>query len=212
MKNGFAHIIVIIVLSILLIGGVYFLGTKNRASIEERETPIVSFQPQQTPETGTTTKSYVLQDIKFSYPSDWNSKVESPQYVVIRPIFTRSNESFPGISIYAKENPDNFSVKEFDDKLSKEGPDPEIYSILKGDQVVIAKERKINNITGYYFENIHCEPLPCDKFTFSYNKKIYMLTNIFAHQEQTEDDDTQKREEEEMKKVFNQVIQSIKTN
>ena len=151
-------------------------------------------------------KTYTYKDIIFRYPTNWILVTE--KMIVIHPPYLKYNEKFPAITFYSINNLDNLSVKEYDDKMSSEGIDPGLYSSFIGGGKVIAKEKMLNDIKGYYLQDQNCEPLGCDKFSFVYNKKIYVITNVYDHQ--IIPSQTDNSEKENLRKTFNQILSTFK--
>lgn len=151
-------------------------------------------------------KTYTYQKISFKYPSNWT--LVTDKMIAVQPPYINAGDEFPAISFYAIDNPNNLTVKEYDDMVSSEGMDPALYSYFAGSGEVIATEKIINDMKGYYLKDQNCEPLGCDKFSFVYGKKIYVITNIFDSP--SIPDVTPNSQKAEMRKVYDQILPTFK--
>lgn len=151
-------------------------------------------------------KTYTYQKVSVKYPSNWT--LVTDKMTAVRPPNINTGDEFPAITFYAIDNPNNLTVKEYDDKVSSEGMDPALYSSFMGNGEVIATEKIVNGMKGYYLKDQNCEPLGCDKFSFVYDKKIYVITNIFDSSSFSGvTTDSQKTD---MRKVYDQIISTLK--
>lgn len=167
---------------LLSLGAVMFLYNQNqqlKSMLASYQQAQVSPTPAATADPTANWKAQKFADITFKYPSDWALGGMGERIIMVHPKYSKSAQEFPGISLSWIDNPENLSVKEYDERLSKEGPSPNLYSSLIGDNKIVAGTRTINGIVGYYLKDTNCEPLGCDKFSFVYNKKIYVIVDVF---------------------------------
>ena len=171
-QKGFIPIIFLIIFAIG-IAGAYYLGTKNSF---ENLISYTSPTPIATPTLQVEYKEVPFWDITIQYPSDWSLPEEGMPRV--SPPFLEDGKDFPSILFDSIKNPSNLTVKDYDEKASQEGIDPGFYSAGAGEGEVIAEEKNISGIKAYLMRDQNCEPLSCDKFSFSYKGRIYILMNI----------------------------------
>ena len=180
-----------------------FLLGKQLYSPASQPTPTSIAEPTPIPDPTANWKTYIYQNLVFKYPPDW---VLDTEKMAIRPPYLKNGEEYPAITLYTIDNPDNLSVKEYDDKASNAMMRPGLYSSSIGDREVTAEIKVVNGIKGYYLKDQNCEPLGCDRFSFVSNKKIYVITNIYDHQ----DVSSQNSEKESLRKIFNQILSTFK--
>lgn len=178
-KKSYTWILILIIL--LLAAGLSFFAYKywqlkqQPAQVQPSPTPLAVVLPSSDPTAEWLT--YTYKDIEFKYPSNW--VVVTEKMTAVRPADLKSGVEYPAVTFQAIENPQNLSVKDYDNMLSGEGPDPVLYSSFIGNKEIIAEEKATKGVKGYYLKDQTCEPLGCDKFSFNYNGKIYIITNIF---------------------------------
>ena len=117
--------------------------------------------------------------------------------ILLKP--ANQSEQFPSIGIYALDNSQNLTVKEYDEEMSKDGPNPGLYSRFVANKEIIAEEMVVSGIKGYFQKETGCEPLPCSIFALSYNKKIYVAQVIYPGERN-----------EQIGNVFNQILSTFK--
>src|SRR3989338_2886533 len=132
------------------------------------------------PDPTTNWNTYIFQGLVFKYPTDW---VLDTEKMAIRPPYLKDGEEYPAITFYIIKNPDNLSIKEYDNKAGNSMMRPGLYSSSIGTKEIIAEAKTVNGINGYYLKDQNCEPLGCDRFSFVSSMKIYVITNIFDHQD-----------------------------
>jgi hypothetical protein len=148
-------------------------------------------------------QSYTFAELNFAYPSDWKLEKQNDN-VIIHPSSLPVQEQFPGISFSVVDNPTNLTVEEYDNMVSKEGMDPGIYSAFHGDKEVIASPKVANGINGFLLQDNNCEPLSCDVFSFTANKKLYIVRNVFESMSGKSD-----LTKQELRTTFDQILSTL---
>lgn len=200
-SNKLLLVLLLIVVTLLLVSTGYLLYQNNllQGEVSNKQ---VDIQPAASSEPSKNGKNAEYKDLTFQYPSDW--VFTTTDIASIRPPDVKETDGYPAITFYAIDNPKDLTVQEYDEETSKEGMDPGLYSAWLGTKEIIAEEKIVNGIKGYYLVDQNCEPLSCDRFSFSYNHKIYEIQNVY--QGTTSSSVTK----EEFKKIFDQVLKTLK--
>lgn len=215
MKNkenakGFAPILILILLVLIGVGAYYF-GTKNKSV----STPVASFQPSSSPLAKPTAdptagwKTYTNGKVSFKYPESLN--LTSSKGTIFLTAQNIQTGKYPAVMFYSMDNPKNLTIQQYDEQMSREGPDPGLYSAYVGSNEVIATQKNLGGVTAYFMKDGNCEPLTCDILSFSYNGKIYIMENIF---EATVDNNYGTvdivNKSAEMRPIFDQILSTFK--
>lgn len=203
-KSPILLFIVLVLLSIVSVLAIY-LFLQVRTLTLEKTSPAPIPTPIATPDPTANWTTYTYKDITFQYPNDW--KLTTDNMIAVQSPYKGDQEEYPAITFFAIDNPKNLSVQEYDEEVSKEGMDPALYSAFIGEGEIIAQEESFNGIKGYFLKDQNCEPLGCDKFSFVFNKKIYVIQNIFDHQ--TIPMERSVSEKENMRMVFDQILSRL---
>lgn len=186
---------------VLAIAASLFFYYRASSTPAPTPSPTPTATPSPSPDPIANWQTYTYKDLNFKYPPNWTLVTE--KMIAVKPTENGSSE-FPSISFYAIHNPDNLTVQQYDEKISKEGMDPNIYSAFIADNEKIASPKLIKGIQGYLLTDLNCEPLSCDKFSFNHNGKIYVITNVTESTPPIAQPDKQY-----LREIFDQIISTI---
>lgn len=115
-------------------------------------------------------KTYTSGEISFKYPQGWKVSSSSSYFRLEITPNSYSGNGSSVIFLTYYDNPNNLSLKAFDDaNTGASGNSPGLYSPSN-------KQMALSDGTVVYFsENVACEPTACDSYIIPYKNKIYTV-------------------------------------